>query len=466
MTALRTDMRKRGAWWLPASLLAVTAMVASACSGATTAAPSSAPSVTASPAGSAAPVGTSAGSPAAVACGNYTGPAATIQYSFWGDTSELKSQQTIIDAFMAIEPKIKVTVTVADWTTYWDKLQTGLAGGAAPDVFLMDGTLVPDYQTRGQLLDLTPFITKDAFDLTQLNDLAVKDFTAADGHMYGMPKDINTVALYYNKKLFDAAGVPYPDATWDWAKLAAVAQTMTKTSGGNTSQWGLYTEVTDMENFWSELVWQNGGNILSPDNKTVLLDSAQVAGGIQFLQDLIYKYKVLEQPSPTAGSGDLFDSGQAAMAAEGSWLVPTYTTDGIDFGVAPLPKGPAGLATSIDPTGLVVYKGTKSPDAAWEFAKCSASLVMQQKDAGLKASMPANKAVLGQTYATSFDGAQTFVDSLGYAHLKPSFRGYNEFTTALQSELEANVFNDNKKTAKQALDDVTPQLVKILAAGQ
>ena len=139
---------------------------------------------------------------------NYTGPAATIQYSFWGDTSELKSQQTIIDAFMAIEPKIKVTVTVADWTTYWDKLQTGLAGGAAPDVFLMDGPLVPDYQTRGQLLDLTPFITKDAFDLTQLNDLAVKDFTAADGHMYGMPRDINTVALYYNKKLFDAAGVP------------------------------------------------------------------------------------------------------------------------------------------------------------------------------------------------------------------------------------------------------------------
>ena len=464
MTAIRTDMRKRGAWWLPASLLAVTALVASACSGASTAAPASAPSVTASPAGSAASA--AAGSPAAATCGNYTGPAATIQYSFWGDTSELKSQQTIIDAFMAIEPKIKVTVTVADWTTYWDKLQTGLAGGAAPDVFLMDGTLVPDYQTRGQLLDLTPFITKDGFDLTQLNDLAVKDFTDADGHMYGMPTDINTVALYYNKKLFDAAGLPYPDATWDWAKLAAVAQTMTKTSGGNTSQWGLYTEVTDMENYWSELVWQNGGDILSPDHKTVVLDSPQAAGGIQFLQDLIYKYKVLAQPSPTASSGDLFDAGQAAMAAEGSWVVATYLNDGIDFGVAPLPKGPSGEATSIDPLGVVVYKGTKSPEAAYEFAKCYASPLMQQKEAALKSSMPANKAVLGQTYAGSFDGSQTFVDSIGYAHLKPSFRGYNELTTALQAELEANVFNSNKKTAKQALDDVTPQLVKILAANQ
>ena len=61
------------------------------------------------------------------------------------------------------------------------------------------------------------------------------------------------------------------------------------------------------------------------------------------------------------------------------------------------------------------------------------------------------------TYATSFDGAQVFADALAYAHLKPSFRGYNEFTTALQDELDSNVFNDNQLTAKAALDEITPR---------
>ena len=116
----------------------------------------------------------------------------------------------------------------------------------------------------------------------------------------------------------------------------------------------------------------------------------------------------------------------------------------------------------MNPTGLVIYKGTKSPDAAWEFAKCYASPAMQGKIAALKASMPANMQVLQQQYAPSFDGGKVFADALSYAHLKPSFRGYNEFTTALQNELDSKVFNDKVLTAKAALDEVTPQLSSLL----
>jgi multiple sugar transport system substrate-binding protein len=471
MSTAGTDRRGNGAWRSLAVVIAAAAIVASACSGAATSAPATPASTavsstvaSAAPAGS--PAASAAASAAAVACGAYSGPETTIEYAIWGDTTELKNQQAIVDAFMQINPKIKVKVTVADWTTYWDKLQTGLAGGAAPDVFLMDGTLFQDYQTRDVLKDLTPYIQKDGFDLTQLNDLAVKDFTAADGHVYGMPRDLSSVALYYNKKIFDAAGIPYPDETWDWNKLAEVAQKLTKTSGGKTSQWGFFTEVTDMENYWSSLVWQNGGDIVSPDGKTLLIDTDQAAGGLQFLQDLIYKYKVLQRPSPSASAGDNFDAGQAAMASEGSWLVPTYAADGIDFGVAPLPKGPAGRVTSVNPTGVVVSKTTKSPDAAWEFAKCYASPVMQEKIAALKASMPANKQVLADKYATSFDGGKVFADALSYAHIKPSFKGYNEFTSTLQTEIETNLFNDKKMTAKQALDEVAPKLEAILKGGQ
>jgi multiple sugar transport system substrate-binding protein len=393
-------------------------------------------------------------------CGTYSGPATTINYAIWGDTTELANQQKIVNAFMAKNPSIKVKVTVADWDTYWDKLQTSLAGGNAPDVFVMDGPLFPDYQTRDQLLDLTPLIKRDGFDTSQLADLGVQDFTAPNGDLYGLPRDLSTIALYYNKTMFDAAGIPYPDDTWNWDKLASVAKQLTKTSGGNT-QWGFYTETTDMENYWSSLVWQAGGDILSADKKTVAIDTDQAASGLQFLQDLIYKDKVMAQPVP-GGTGDLFENGQAAMEADGSWLVPTHTAAKINYGVAPLPSGPAGRATSVNPSGVVVYKGTKSPDAAWEFVKCYTGPDLQAMVAALKASMPANKQVLANVYATSFDGGQTFAGALAYAHLKPSFRGYNEFTTALQDELDSKVFNNNQMTAKAALDEITPTLKGLL----
>ena len=124
-----------------------------------------------------------------------------------------------------------------------------------------------------------------------------------------------------------------------------------------TDQWGLYTETTDMENYWLSLVWQAGGDILSPDKKTVAIDTAQAAGGIQFLQDLIYKDKVIAEPAPSAGSGDAFENGLAAMEINGSWLVPTHQAAGLDFGIAPLPEGPAGQSTSVNPSGVGGLQG-------------------------------------------------------------------------------------------------------------
>jgi multiple sugar transport system substrate-binding protein len=448
-----------GRWQRLMVLIGATALVVAACNG-SSASPSSAGSSPTSPTASA----SGAASPAAAPSdAGYTGPEATITYSIWGDPQEIKAQQAIVDAFHEANPKITVKVTVSDWEPYWDKLQTSIAGGDAPDVFAMDGPLFPDYQTRDVLLDLKPFIDRDGYDLGQLADQAVADFTTPDGQ-FGLPRDLNVVALYYNKAMFDAAGIPYPDDTWDWAKLAEVAKKLTiRGADGKTTQWGFYTESTDMENYWSELVWQNGGDIISADHKTSLVGSDQAAAGIQVLQDLIWKDKVMPDASITDALGDAFEQGQAAMESNGSWLVATHQAAGLDFGIAPLPKGPAGQATSINPTGAVVYKNTKNADAAWQFVKYLASPAAQTKIMELKASMPANKQVLTGPFATSFDGAQVLVDAIDYAHIKPSFQGYTEWTTALQTELDTNVFTDANKTAKQALTDVLPQLDEILA---
>ena len=454
----RVGHRRRPARLL--AVVAIAALIAGACAGTTaTTAPGTATPTAAPPASE--PAGSSSAAPSAA---GYTGPEATITYSIWGDPTEIKNQQAIVDAFHAANPKITVKVTVSDWEPYWDKLGTSLAGGDAPDVFAMDGPLFPDYQSRDVLLDLKPYIDRDGYDLGQLADPAVADFTTPDGQ-FGLPRDLNVIALFYNKKLFDAAGIAYPDETWDWAKLVEVGKQLTlKDAKGKVTQWGFYTETTDMENYWSSLVWQNGGEIISADKKTSLVGSDQATGGIQFLQDLIWKDGIM--PDPTiwpADSGDAFEQGKAAMEANGSWLVATDIAAGLDFGIAPLPKGVAGQATSINPTGAVVYKNTKNPDAAWEFVKYLASPAAQTKIMELKSSLPANKEVLAGPFATSFDGAKVLADAIAYAHLKPSFKGYDEWTTTLQTEIDANVFTDPKKTAKQAITDVLPQLDAILA---
>ena len=83
-----------------------------------------------------------------------------------------------------------------------------------------------------------------------------------------------------------------------------------------------------MENFWLSTVWQNGGDVLAPDGKSTVLDTDQAAGGIQFLQDLIWKDKVMPDPAISAETGDAFEQKQAAMEANGSWLVPTFQAAG------------------------------------------------------------------------------------------------------------------------------------------
>jgi len=276
------------------------------------------------------------------------------------------------------------------------------------------------------------------------------------------------IALFYNKKMFDDAGIAYPDDTWDWDKLVEVAHKLTKDTNGDgkPDQWGVYTETTDMENAWSSLVWQAGGDILAPDGTKTALDTDQAAQGLQFLQDLIWKEKVLPDPALFAETGDPFESGKAAMEINGSWLVPTDEAAGLEFGIAPLPKGPAAQATSVNPTGAVIYKGTKSPDAAWALVKYLASPEAQEKIMALKASVPVNKEILSTTYASAFDGAQVFADALSYAHLKPSFKGYDDFATTLQTELDENVFNQPNKTAKEAIAAVNDQLNQILADNQ
>ena len=145
---------------------------------------------------------------------------------------------------------------------------------------------------------------------------------------------------------------------------------------------------------WSSFVWQAGGDILTEDGTKSALDKPESAAGIQFLQDLIWKDKVVPDPAIFAETGDAFEQGWRRWRSTApGWSRPTRRP-GINLGIAPLPAGPAGKATSVNPTGAVVYAGTKAPEASWVLAKYLASPEAQAKIMALKASVPVNKEIL------------------------------------------------------------------------
>ena len=334
-------------------------------------------------------------------------PRPTITYSIWGDPQEIKNQQAIVDAFHAANPKITVKVTVSDWEPYWDKLQTGdrrrrrarrVRDGrpalprlpvarrpARPQAVHRPRRLRPDAARRpgGRRLHDARRPVRPAARPQRRRALLQQDDVRRGRHP--LPgRDLGLGEAGRRRQAADRSRTP----------------TARSASGASTPR------RTDMENYWSSLVWQNGGDIISADHKTSLVGSDQAAGGIQFLQDLIWKDKVMPDPAiwPTR-CGDAFEQGQAAMESNGSWLVATAPGRRHRLRDRPAAEGP-GRTGHVDQPDRArsSSRARKNPDAAWEFVKYLASPAAQTKLMELKASLPANKEVLAGPFATVVPG--------------------------------------------------------------
>ena len=354
-----------------------------------------------------------------------------ITFTMWGAPEEQQVWQAVVDDFHKANPNITVKVDVSDWDSYWTKLNTLIAGGTPPDVFAMDAPLFLDWQSRGALLNLQPYIDANPGFLDGFYPQTLTAYKTADGY-YGLPRDFQTIVLFYNKKMFDAAGVPYPTSEWTYDDLLAAAKKLTldTNNDGKIEQYGFWSDTWDMELLWSEAIWANGGEIISPDHTKTLIGEGGAREAWNYI-DSLYKEGVM--PTPTAAGefgGDLFQSGMAAMTTIGHWAVPGYVQSEIDFNVVPVPSGPAGRATSVNSAGFVVSKDTKHADAAFEFIKYALSEPGQKKLAELGFAIPVLKSVAESDAYLKQPGnldQQVFLDSVAFARMKPVFKGYEEW---------------------------------------
>ena len=368
------------------------------------------------------------------------GAQTNITYLLWGSPQEGAVWNQIAASFEAAHPEIAVTVEVADWDSYWEKLRVQMAGGTPPDVFAMDAPLYPDWQSRGVLLNLQPYLDADPALLDGVYPITLQAYKTAEG-IFGLPRDFQTIVLYYNKDMFDAAGVAYPTAAWTYADLRAAAKQLTldKDGDGTTDQWGFWDGGYDMEPFWGSLVWAYGGAVVDVANSKTLIGSPEAVAGFQVLADMWLEDKSMPTEQQLAQYGwDGFLAGVAAMGASGHWSVPEYSTVAFQWDIAPMPIGPAGRATGVNSAGFVIAKASKNPDAAWEFVKYAFSDAGQTELAKIGLAIPIRESVAtSDAYlkqATPINHA-LYVEALEYAHLKPVFKGYEEWSGAVGDAL-------------------------------
>lgn len=292
--------------------------------------------------------------------------ATTIRYSVWGTPTELPPYYEIIDEFEAENPDIKVELISAPWSSYFDKIQTMMAANDAPDVMFLH--TIPSWAAKDVLEDLSQFIHDSNFPIEAYNQDLLSTFSY-QGKIYGFPRDNDTSVLFYNKDLFDEAGVAYPDYSWNWDKLLDASQKLTKRDeGGRTIQYALVLE----RNKWQLWVYMNDGQLVDDlDHPTkCLLNERKAVEAIQFLRDLVLEYKVIPSPAGLAqlgSSAELFTTGRVAMVISNAAQIASFlTNENLRFGIAPLPYR-ISRANTLGGAGFVMYSKSEHKEEAWKF---------------------------------------------------------------------------------------------------
>ena len=319
-----------------------------------------------------------------------------------------------ISRFEALHPSVKVKLEGAPGGEHHDKILTLVAGGDAPDVYLVNYHQTVPFIEAGLARSLQPFIAATSFDEDNLPD--VMDVARLDGELYGVPcfggvfSDTN---IYYNRDLFDAEGLPYPewdakdpDVGWTMDDLLEVAKALTKdtTGDGRIDQWGVHPAIRDYA--VAVTIFSNGGSYLSEDETLSAIDTPETIEAVQWMADLVVKHHVAPLPEEVEGLGDTFITGNVAMRYGPVMYNKSVRDAGVDFdwAVADIPRGKAGAINVAVVHPLLMAHSTAYPEESWEWLSYYVGHENQRFVAVWAKALPAQvKSVARSEDYTSFD---------------------------------------------------------------
>ena len=291
-------------------------------------------------------------------------PVTITYFTFSASPDHMEDIGQMVAAFEAANPGIKVKVETAPFADYFTKLQTLIAGGTAPDAFELNYENFVSYASKNVLLDMTPLVEADKGFADRFYPLAYKAFSQ-DGKQFGLPESFSNVVLFYNKDLFDAAGVDYPKPEWTWQDELAAAQKLTDASSG---VFGEYSPIQ----FWEfyKTAAQNGCSVLSADGKSSTINEPACVEALTWMVDKINKYHISPTDAEMAGvsDGDMFKQGKLAMLRTGIWMFDGFKDAPFNWDIA-LEPGNTQKAHHFFSNGVAISANTPNPDAAAAWAK-------------------------------------------------------------------------------------------------
>jgi multiple sugar transport system substrate-binding protein len=345
----------------------------------------------------------------------YGGESATLSYGMW-DAAQRPGVDKQIAAFNQQFPNIKIEPTVVPFDDYWTKLQTGVAGGQTYDVFWMNVANLPVFASQGALAPVEPIIGDGGADPGKYPKALVASYTF-DGKSYGIPRDFDTIALFYNTRLFDQAGVAHPTDAWTWDDLRQAAEKLTKDGG----PWGFGALISDQQNYFN-FIFQNEGKILSDDNTKCLIDDPASCEALDYLAQYFQKgwtpsVSIMQANDPEQ---TLFPAGQIAMMPGGSWNARTYSEADPAIKVAPLPTGKK-RASMIHGLANVIWAKSSNQPAALEWVKYLASEEAERILGETGTVIPAMQGLQEGWVASMPDlDLKVFIDAIDYSVPMPS----------------------------------------------
>jgi len=340
----------------------------------------------------AAPAATESAAPAAAEAEAPTSLGSSVEgeltVTIW-DEGQRPGLQQIVDDWSA-ESGIKATIQVVDWNSYWTLLEAGATGGELPDVFWMHSNVAQMYMENDMLLDLTDKIAaSDKIDLKNYYQGIVNLYNS-NGKQYAVPKDIDTIALWYNKTIFDEMGVAYPDDTWTWDDFAAAAKKLT-----NADHWGYAIQPGNNQEGFYNTIYSMGGYVISDDKKTSGFDDPNTIKAVKLFTDMIAEGSCpdLNTVSETAPN-ELLCAGKVAMSINGSWMLAGYRDNeyaaaNCDVAVLPYTKDPSDRVSIYNGLGWAAAANGKNTDAAWSLIEYLGTKEAQTKQAELGVTMAA-----------------------------------------------------------------------------
>ena len=391
--------------------------------------------------------------------------------TIWGSQLDPEVYQKRLDRFAEQDSSnidVEMVYIPSDYTM---KVQTMIAGGTPPCIMQLAED-IHGYSGKGQIISLNDYIEQHGVDLEARYGTTgglVAAYTR-NGDLYAMPDRGGALILYYNKDMFDEAGLSYPTGDWTWTEFLDAAQKLTVVDGDTVEVYGF--AAGGWWPWWMSFIYMNGGVVLDESGYPAV-NSRQAVEAMEFYNDLVYDYHVAPSPEDYANMGQgspdpLFAQGLTAMSMTGFWGVGGLArVPGLNWDIAPLFMN-TEPATVLFGSGLAISSDCPYPDQAFEVIEFLTSAEGQMPIVDMQQDAPANIEVLSSDafLNAGWAGGQTInmqalADSAERALPLPLSPHWNEMLTVFDDNLAE--FFMNKTDAQTSMDEIQAQLEDLFA---